>query len=205
MLPINGSNLVIKSRNNYYTKNVVFTRSSGYDPIGEAGTARTIYYPTSTWWPRLNGGSISASRILGHEINHAYDHDKGRNVYNRKDREVSAVNFGNYLRSVYDDKPMRTSYSGLSVRFSSNEKSYNRKDEKVSNFEELGKTSFDGNTFMSFSYKKSENGKDSKTFYMLSVKTKSDKFAYRIFDNKKEYDAAMKRVQKLKKKQDEEN
>ena len=40
-------------------------------------------------------------------MDHAYQHDMGSDMLNRENLERSAVNFGNYIRSVYDEGPMR--------------------------------------------------------------------------------------------------
>ena len=55
---------------------------------------------------------------------------------------------------------------------------------------------------MGFSYNKSTKGGEASTSYIISLKMKSGQFAYRVFDYKNEYDAAVERIQNLKKKED---
>ncbi|WP_035090706.1 RHS repeat-associated core domain-containing protein, partial [Aquimarina macrocephali] len=190
---------LINSTRNYTMESVFWSRNSAYDGKGENGRSRTIYYPSSVWRFGINGGDPGSTYVTGHEINHAYDHDKGFSL-TRKQNEGSSVRFGNYLRSVYGEDDMRTSYFGLGLSFNDNPKSYNGKGEGVKDFTEILSVEAGGSTFLGFSYEKSEGGETS-TEYMLSVKTKDGTFAYRRFNNKKEYNAAAKRVNEYQKKQ----
>ncbi|MCT4601697.1 MAG: hypothetical protein N4A59_02175 [Marinifilum sp.] len=199
-------NRLISSPLTYTTKSTFWSSSSAYDGKGQIGQARTIYYVGSAWRPSVGWGAMSSLYAMGHELNHAYDHDRTGNSGNnlRKSREQSSVNFTNYLRSVHGDgDDLRTSYDGLGLKFSDNENVYNSQNEKVTDFKQTLDVSFGGNTVMGFSYDTSSNGSESETSYTLSIKTKSGQFAYRIFTSKEEYDAAVKRVQDLKKKEDE--
>ena len=193
---------LIGSAHNYTMRSVFWSRNSGYDDKGTKGRARTIYYPSSTWRFDVDGGHPGSTYILGHELAHAYDHDLGRNMNNIKNRESNAVNMGNYLRSVYGKNNMRTKYWGLGLKFSDNPKSYNRKGERVKDFAETLSVEAGGNTFLGFSYEKSEGGETS-TEYIISVKTEDGTFAYRKFTDQKEYNAAVKRINEYQKKQKE--
>ncbi|MCX2682189.1 RHS repeat-associated core domain-containing protein, partial [Galbibacter sp. EGI 63066] len=195
---------LISSRYKYRMEKVFWASNAAYDGKGTIGTARTIYYPSSVWWPHTNGDNKS-TYYTGHEINHAYNHDYNGANYDRKTEERTSVRFGNYLRSVYGDgDDLRTSYSGLGLKFSDNENSYNSKGEGISDFEETLSVETGGNTFAGFSYEKTEGGETS-TEYIISVKTKDGTFAYRKFTDQKEYNSAVKRINEYQKKQKEED
>jgi hypothetical protein len=199
-------NRLISSPEIYTTKSVFWTRSSKYDGLGQEGPSRTVYFVGSSWMFSIDGGAASSMYVMGHELDHAYQHcvTDYCPIGTDKNRERSAVNFGNYLASVYGDgDKMRTRYFGMGLDFSNNEKVYNPNNEKVNDFTQTLDVSFNGNTVMGFSYSSSENGEDAKTTYMLSLKTESGQYAYRIFTDKKEYDEAVKRVQALKNKENE--
>jgi len=199
-------NRLISSPQTYTTRSTFWSSSSAYDGNGQIGAARTIYFVGSAWQPYVNGGAMSSMYAMGHELNHAYDHDitgyAGTNE--RKSREKSSVNFTNYLRSVYGDgDDVRTHYSGLGLNFSGREGAYNSQNEKVTDFTQTLDVSAGGNTFMGFSYKTSTKGEEAQTSYVISLKTESGEYAYRVFNNQKEYDAAAERIQNLKNKEDE--
>ncbi len=195
---------LINSRYKYRMNKVFWASNAAYDGRGTIGTARTIYYPSSVWWPHTNGDNKSLY-YTGHEINHAYNHDYNGTNYDRKTEERTSVRFANYLRSVYGDgDDLRTSYSGLGLKFSDNENSYNRKGEGITDFTETLSVEAGGNTFAGFSYEKTEGGETS-TEYIISVKTEDGTFAYRKFTDQKEYNAAVKRINEYQKKQKEED
>ena len=104
-----------------------------------------------------------------------------------------------FLRTSIRLRKKRFSFS-----FSDNENIYNNQNEKVTDFTQNHEVSFSGNTIMGFSYKTSANGEEATTSYTISLKTKSGKYAYRIFESKEEYDAAIERIQNLKNNEDEE-
>ena len=196
-------NSLIGSPHQYTMKSIFFTQNNVYDPQGQKGRARTIYYASSSWRFRSEGGAPGSMYLAGHEIDHAYSHEKERYSATTRELERSAVKFGNYLRSVHGEKNMRTSYGGAG-RFSDNPKSYNSFNEKVTKFKEnLSIETENGSTILGFSYETSTGDGDSTTEYMLSVSTEDGTYAYRRFTDKKEYDKAVKRVNKLKKKEDE--
>ncbi|MCK0115027.1 hypothetical protein MWU32_03405 [Gelidibacter sp. F63206] len=192
-------NRLINSRSNYTMESVFWSSNSSYDP-----QKNNIKYPSSVWRYSIDGGAPGASYVAGHEITHAYNDDMGHRL-TRKQNETSSVNFGNYMRSVYGEKKMRTSYFGLGLKFGKNEKLYNFKQEKVNDFKQTLDVSTGGNIFAGFSYETSSNGEESTTEYILSVTTKDGTYAYRKFTDKKEYDAASKRVNDLKKKEEKED
>ncbi|MCL6295529.1 DUF6443 domain-containing protein [Jejuia spongiicola] len=195
---------LINSRYKYRMNKVFWTSNAAYDERGTIGTARTIYYPSSVWWPHTNGDNNSLY-YTGHEINHAYNHDYNGTNYDRKTEERTSVRFANYLRSVYGDgDDLRTSYFGLGLKFSDNENSYNRKGEGITDFTETLSVEAGENTFAGFSYEKTEGGETS-TEYIISVKTEDGTFTYRKFTDQKEYNAAVKRINEYQKKQKEED
>ncbi|RSC92196.1 DUF6443 domain-containing protein [Tenacibaculum singaporense] len=183
----------------YRMKGVFFTGSADYDAQGLKGSARTIYYPTSSWRISSEGGAPEAMYLTGHEIQHAYDHYNNRYDKSTSGLERAGVGFGNYLRSVYGEKDMRTSYR--SERFSDNPKSYNSFNEKVSDFKEtLNFETTKGDTVLGFSYSTSTGKKGkTKTEYLISYTTKDGVYAYRRFTDKKEYNAAIERLNKIRK------
>ena len=190
-----------------YTLNSVFwTTSSCYDGYGEQGPARSIYYVGSPWMPRIQGGSTSSEVIMGHELNHAFDHDNGENIRNSEARETSSVNFENYMRSVYGELPLRERYSGpgFTHTFSQNEMSYNSSNEKITGFQQLNEMSYLGASIMGFSYNKSENGGKAQTNYILSTKTESGNYIYAIYKTKEEYDQVVKYINEQNKKKEDE-
>lgn len=143
---------------------------------------------------------------MAHELDHAYNHKRTgycpKYVDNQTERD--AVNFSNYLISAYGGDKLRTQYRGTDMSFSKSGEVYNPNNEKITNFTNTLEVSFNGNTFMGFSYDSNENGKETQTQYMLSVTTESGQYAYCIYKNKEEYDAAVKRMEELKNKKKDE-
>ncbi len=185
----------------YTIATVFFTRSSKYDYAGKSGSPRYIYSVGNSWYSDIEGGEPTSTNILAHEMYHAFDHSLNLNMNNKKEREGSAVRFANYIGSVYGEKNMRTSYEGV-LKFSSNPDDYNPDNELISHFKCINDITVGEDQFMGFSFEKSvEEGKRS-TIFILSVTEGSGKYAYRVFDNKGEYIAAIKRVEELKKKKD---
>ena len=202
-------NRLISSRHTYTTQSTFWSKSSAYDPYGKKGAARSIYYVGSAWRPKVSlryGGAMSSMYAMGHELNHAYDNDiTGHGGLNEiKARETSSVNFTNYLRSVHGDgDDLRTNYSGLGLNFSNRESTYNSQGEKVTDFTQTLDVSTSGNTFMGFSYETSTKGEEEQASHVISVKTESGEYAYRVFDNQNDYDAAVERINNLKTNGDE--
>ncbi|NVJ64410.1 MAG: RHS repeat-associated core domain-containing protein [Flavobacteriaceae bacterium] len=188
---------LIRSSNTYHTRSVYWTRNSAYDGRGTNGDPRTIYFVRSSLYPTLNGGANSSAYIMGHEIDHAYNHEvTGRSGEGeRESREYSAVMVGNNMRSVYGEEKMRTRYSGTRLTFSDNPDHYNRKNESVTGFTTEFESNVGGVAASGFSYMKSENGEEAKKMYQIGLVNEDGKYIYRIFDNKDDYDAAVKRVQ----------
>jgi RHS repeat-associated protein len=184
----------------YKMKGVFFTGSADYDAQGLKGSARTIYYPTSSWRVSSEGGAPGVMYLTGHEVEHANDHYNNRYDESTSGLERRGVRFGNYLRSVYGEKDMRTSYR--SERFSNKPNAYNAFKEKVSNFKEvLNFETTSGGTILGFSYDTSTGKKGkTKTEYLISLTTESGKYTYRRFTDKKKYNAALVRLNKLRKK-----
>lgn len=192
-------NRLITSPLDYKIKSTFWTSSSAYDYAGEQGSPRTIYSVASSWMPSIEGGVASSRNILAHELNHAYDQDNWQNIGDKNARETSSVNFGNYVSSVYGETDMRTSYSSLGLTFSDRPKAYNGSNEKITNFSQINDIAVGGDTYMGFSYQKSEKGEKAQSQYILGVTTESGVYAYRVFTDKKEYDEAVQRVNNLNK------
>ena len=187
---------LISNPRNYGVKSVFLTGNSGYDQAGHYGRKFTIYYANNPWYIREGGGAVSGVTILGHELDHAYIQQGGK--LSHKQVENEGVRFQNYLTSVFDLGPMRNRYDKYNLKFSKDEKKYNETGEKVTNFSEnFNKKSDNGDQYYGFSFNHSENG-ESSDGYILSVTTEEGQFAYRKFDNKKDYDEALARVKKLK-------
>ncbi|HPT14450.1 MAG TPA: RHS repeat-associated core domain-containing protein [Bacteroidales bacterium] len=192
-------NRLIASPLDYKIKSTFWTSSSAYDYSGEQGSPRTIYSVASTWMPSIEGGVASSRNVLAHELNHAYDHDNWQNIRDKNATETSSVNFGNYVSAVYGETDMRTSYSSLGLSFSDRPKAYNGSNEKITNFSQINDISVGGDTYMGFSFQKSEKGEKAQSQYILGVTTESGVYAYRVFTDKKEYDEAVQRVNDLNK------
>lgn len=133
--------------------------------------------------------------ILGHEVGHAYDHHNGANQYNSYGNENTVVNFGNYLRSVCGETPLRTEYSPHKFKFRNKESGYNPEQEKITNFKEINSFSEgDGETF-GYSFDVSENGEEAQTYYIFSAKDESGKYHFTKFDNKEDYDKRIEEIE----------
>ena len=186
-------NRLRSSPHKYNMSSVFWTSNARYDGLGTTGEARTVHYPSSIWRLGIEGGSPGSVYATGHEFQHAYDHEQGISLYDRRQNEISAVNFGNYLRSVYGEDDMRTAYSGLGLKFSNDPSFYNLENEKITDFNQTFEHSANGNTFLGFNYNKSKNGKKSNE-YIISVRGKDGSFNYHKYDNEKEYKEAYNRI-----------
>ena len=200
---------LVSSHYNYTLRSVFWTRNSGYDGQGEIGDPRTVRYPATAWYQGFKSGEVSSAYVTAHELNHAYDHELtgfagigGKSV--RQEREHNSVKFANYVRSVYGESNMRTSYERFDLTFSDDPSSYNPGQEKISNFKNTFDTSVGDEKFMGFSYEKSENGEDKKTYFQIGVVNESGKYIYAIYDNEDDYNAAVKRINDYKKKEEDE-
>lgn len=127
-------NRLINSPYVYTIKTTAFTAASDYDGLGIRRTARSIRYVPSPWavtyWVLGDDGAMNGRLILGHEVDHAYGHDNGADQYDSYGNENSAVKFGNYLRSVYGDTPLRTEYKPHKFKLRDRESVYNKNQEK---------------------------------------------------------------------------
>jgi RHS repeat-associated protein len=182
-----------------------YASSSGYLP-----SKNTVTYGTGFSFIRgvTQGASFPSYVILGHELQHAFDEFYQKNgviwnvddysVANKKSAEISAVKFGNYLRSVYGSDWLREKYSYV---FSDlNTSSTNSANETITNFKylegwtyhtsDLGDTFLDSmvkDKYYSASYNKSIDGGESKTFWTVSW-IDDDGFAnFKNFDNENDY------------------
>ena len=185
---------LISSRNVYRTKHIFLTKDAVYDGSGLIGKPRTIYYPRSVWIgaSRLNGGYMSSMIVMGHEIQHAYDHERQglSSTYTSSVREHDAAFFGNYLRSVYGKEDLRTVVG--TTKLFDNEFVYNPNNEKVTNFQQEDKESSGKTSIMGFSYDINVKGEEPTKSYILSIVVDGE-YSYRTFTDKDEYDAAVKR------------
>ncbi|MEP1779322.1 RHS repeat-associated core domain-containing protein, partial [Reichenbachiella sp.] len=199
-------NKLIESNNKYYTETVFWTANSAYDGRGQIGRPRTIYFVETTLQFRLNGGASSSAYIMAHELTHAYDHETtgSSGEGSRRRREASAVEFGNYMRSAYGEDNMRTSYNGLDMSFSDNPDYYNGAGEKVSDFTTDFDSSEGGIKAMGFSYTKSQKGEKDKKMYQIGLVGEDGNYAYAIYDNAEDYEAAKERVAEYQENQKEE-
>ncbi len=121
-----------KSTTTYTITEAWFLKTSNYDP-----NTGKIKYDDNPWMPRLDGGAINGLITLSHELYHAYSDDVipgGVTKISRQDAEIMAVQFQNYITSVYGLGNMRTGYSGLPIDFPSDESAYNPQNEKIKNF-----------------------------------------------------------------------
>lgn len=178
--------LIYSKNKTHRMKSVFWTNNSGYDT-----NTREIFYPTSVWMTDIDGGAPDSHYITGHEINHAYNNDMNYS-YNRKEQETSSVNFGNYMRSVYGEKNMRTKYFGLGLKFDKNPKTYNYNEERVTNFKELIDFTLGDDRYVSHSYDTSENGGGTATKYIIGMTLKGGQYISVTLNSKEEYDERIK-------------
>lgn len=174
---------------NVYIDDVFLASKSTYDWQGLRGRRNTVYYPLSVWWSVRETAYVNSYIILGHEINHAYDHFLNRDLYDKDTRERSSVYFGNYLRSVYEKSPLRKKYPGLTYgkhKFSQNETVYNKDIEKVTDFTEIDNFENSNIVVKGFSYNSVTKNMSSPTSYILSY-TINKEYKYKQFDNFENY------------------
>ncbi|MBA4320541.1 MAG: hypothetical protein C0412_19255, partial [Flavobacterium sp.] len=82
-------------------------------------------------------GAYNSLVGLTHELRHGYQDAQGAyptSFQREGELEKDAVNFTNYMRSVYDMGPMRTTYNKYGLRFSEDESIYNPYGEKIQGF-----------------------------------------------------------------------
>ena len=195
---------LIISKSTYKTNSIFWSNEARYDGRDFRGP-NTISFPGSVWKPRYEGGVASSMFAMGHEMNHAYDHDRGLNRFDEKARDFSAVTFTNYLRAVYGKKSMRRSYDKRGLTFSKNPDHYNSNNERITDFTQTDDIQYGGNTVLGFSFNKSEGGEESSTSYIISMATENGQYMYRIFNNKEDYNSALGRIRKLKEQEDEDD
>ncbi len=181
------------SQNVYEAKSIFLTFGSDYnDHTGE------IRFGGNPWLPRLDGGSVSGMTNAGHETYHAYQDDTGQvSRYNGEMRNVvglekGAVRFENYLRSVYDDGPMRESYSGLpggqGARGVFMPGHSNTEREKITNFTAIGNN--EGKTSFGFSYDKQVGKGNAQTYYIVVSVDDKKNFNFQIYNTEDAYKKA---------------
>lgn len=98
----------------------------------------TLKYDDNAKDGSVGGGTYNALVGLTHELKHAHQDAQGWNPVSRKvesNMEKDAVNFTNYMRSVYGMEKMRTRYTSYGLSFSGNENAYNPSGEKVQGFQ----------------------------------------------------------------------
>lgn len=97
-----------------------------------------LSYDDNPWKPTVGGGAYDGMVGLGHELYHTY-----QDLFNKypsdstkeKRLEEGAVEFGNYLRSVYDLGEMRNRYLSHGIIYwDFSEERFNPEMEKISNF-----------------------------------------------------------------------
>ncbi len=172
---------MITSAKTYTLDGTFWTMSSSYDY-----KSRTISYVRNPWHSKVDGGSLSSAIAMGHELFHGFQDDIGKiRRYNGVIKgviflEEAAVGFANYLRSSWDEGPIRSKYGGLSnfTPF------FFPDDAKISGFTKID-SSQDGNK-AGFSYV-STSGDISATFYIEVYIDKDQNIHYRHFDNEEDY------------------
>ena len=105
---------MITSAKTYTLDGTFWTMSSSYDY-----KSRTISYVRNPWHSKVDGGSLSSAIAMGHELFHGFQDDIGKiRRYEGVIKgviflEAAAVVFANYLRSSWDEGPIRSEYGDL--------------------------------------------------------------------------------------------
>ena len=202
----NGANKLrrlISSNNTYSIQTTNFTYSSGYDWKGTDGPSRSIYAVGRSWSLGIDGGVMRGQYALYHELNHAYDHEVGSNMNNRRELERKSVTQTNVMRSIFGETSMRKSYSGLGLRFSGDPDDYNGADRHVTNFEELEYSESASGNALFFKYDYEERGKDIRSTQYGAVYTNSEGAVdFKRFNNKEAYQVFLQIVRNYESKDD---
>ena len=158
--------------------------------FGARFTGREIRYVKDPNLP-VGHGSPDEYAFMGHEIGHAYDHynkklimKNGRSVAGRVSSESRSVTFENYLRSVYGNDKLRTSYFGLNGNPAFNPKTDPYNHERITNYALLNEDE-DGKRF-GYSYVSTIDG-ISTTQYLIVGIDKDDYFYFNVYGSEEEY------------------
>lgn len=117
-----------------------------------------------------------------------------------KGSERNAVGFTNYVRSVYGESELRTSYGSKfpDLNFSSSPNFYNRSGERVSDYTELGfHESTDGQLFMGVRYTSSDSNTQGQTQYQIGWIGTDGMFNFKQYDNHQDYSNEWNRILEL--------
>jgi len=185
---------LISQRFAHRIKSIFWTKNSHYDRAGHGGNGKYyLQYSPSVWYPRLDGGDISGTVVLGHELTHALQDPS----MTQSSKEYGAMYMGNYFRSVFGMDDMRNTHGRApGVRMSQKESTYNPGNEQVGNFvEDVSLELENGSSVLGMSYEVSFGGGEKATEYILSITDSNGEYAYRKFGSKEEYDKAVKRAQ----------
>jgi RHS repeat-associated protein len=158
--------------------------------LGARFTGREIRYVKDPILP-VGNGSADEYAFMGHEIGHAYDHyngnlrmKNGRPVAGRVSSESRSVTFENYLRSVYGNDKLRTSYSGLNSNPAFSPKTDPYYQERITNFVLLNEDE-DGKR-LGYSYVSTIDGISVTHFLIVGV-DKDDYFYFNVYGSEEEY------------------
>ena len=139
-------------------------------------------------------GSADEYALMGHEIGHAYDHYNGKlhmrngqSISGRVASESRSVTFENYLRSVFGNAKLRTSYSGLDGNPAFNPKTDSYYQERITDFVMLNEDE-DGKRF-GYRYVSTMKG-ISTTYYLVVGIDKDDYFYFNVYGSEEEYQKA---------------
>ena len=153
-------------------------------------TGREIRYVKDPILP-VGNGSADEYAFMGHEIGHAYDHyngnlrmKNGRPVAGRVSSESRSVTFENYLRSVYGNDKLRTSYSGLNSNPAFNPKTDPYYQERITNFVLLNEDEYGKR--LGYSYVSTIDGISVTHFLIVGV-DKDDYFYFNVYGSEEEY------------------
>jgi len=116
---------LVSSESNYNIKEAEqLGGRNGSRYVGNPDGGGDIYYYQNGGY--LDGVSYNKSEfVVGHELQHAWDHDQGKEEYlTTKTKgvvtsEINAVAFENYLRASAGETNMRTQYTGTRIFFNS--------------------------------------------------------------------------------------
>ncbi|SEQ74511.1 RHS repeat domain-containing protein [Neolewinella agarilytica] len=152
-------NRLISSENNYKIRVTNTTSNTHYYDRAEWNwstfstiPARSVLAVGTSWYSSIEKGSRKSQYILYHELGHAWQHETGERIRDHKEMELSNVPRVNFMRAIYGESKMRTSYAKYGLKFKKAPSFYNSAGLKVSDFTELDYVDTERGQVFGFSY-----------------------------------------------------